>query len=124
MEDSNLFVIAFGTEGRELVVNLTELRDEGVLEKLYSEDAETPIYDNKMKSLNMFQIRVRANSHRYIETYSINIDSNITEEDINQWFEDDCMGLINLLREKGEFINQMSNKAPFEWTYKKPDYIK
>ena len=114
----NKFIIAFGTEGGEFVCNLTELKEEGILEKLMSDDATSPRYDAHKRAVAMFKIRMRANSHRYIETYVLDTED-MTEDIVWDMFEYDADTAIKLIREKGDFIKELSNKAPFEWKVKK-----
>ena len=115
-ESPNLFLISFGTEGGEMVANLSAHYEDAVLEKLMDDNAKTPIFDSQKSSINSYQYRVRANSHRHIETYTMEVDVSITEADIWEWFNDNPQSLMDLLRDRGTLIKQLSCPANFEWS--------
>jgi len=116
-EPTNTFLISFGTEGGEFVANISEIFEDGVLEKLSSDNATAPIFDAKYSAINSYSLRVRFNAHRHIETYTMSVDESITEDDIWQWFENDAQGLMDILRDRGDLVKQLSCPANFEWTY-------
>ena len=111
----NRFVVAFGTEGAEFVCNITKVQEEAVLEKLMADDNNMPEYNKEQKALAMFKLRVIANPQRHIETYVLNAEDNLIEDDIWGMFENNAKYMITLVRERGVFIKSLSIKANFKW---------
>lgn len=112
----NRFLVAFGTEGGESVINLSDMEDEFVIDKLTSDDGLSKSYDKFGSAMNMLALRFRANNQRHIETYLLDVDEAITEEDIWDMFEASPQYTIDMIRQKGVMLKHMSFPAPFDWT--------
>lgn len=99
------WLIGWGTEGFELLVDLTELKqkDNAVLmEKLADENPKGKKYSLPSAGL-MFHIsmRIRMNCHRHIQTWIFNADDHITDADIRHFFNENPKFLKNFIRKNG-----------------------
>lgn len=52
-------------------------------------------------SLDMLIMRARANYHRHYEIYTINVEPDITQDDIVDLFKTNPQMIVNLVRERG-----------------------
>jgi hypothetical protein len=82
--------------GLESVINADELGSEDTFNRLKG------VKSNRLgQTLHMLTLRARLNTHRHYEIYSINVDSEIDEDDIRLMFEDNPQGSADMIRERG-----------------------
>jgi len=100
MQEGNLFIIAWDSNGLEAVVNVTEYEKEMTWATL--QDQEVP---KRIGSIvNYLMLRARANSQRHYEIYTMTAVDGITDEDIRTMFEQDPQGSADLIRDRGNKI--------------------
>ena len=100
MQEGNLFIIAWDSNGLEAVVNVTEYEKEMTWATL--QDQEVP---KRIGSIvNYLMLRARANSQRHYEIYTMTAVDGITDEDIRTMFEQDPQGSADLIRNRGNKI--------------------
>jgi len=100
MQEGNLFIIAWDSNGLEAVVNVTEYEKEMTWATL--QDQEVP---KRIGSIvNYLMLRARANSQRHYEIYTVTAVDGITDEDIRTMFEQDPQGSADLIRNRGNKI--------------------
>lgn len=94
-------IVMWCSEGLECIIpiDMDKLSDGGdMLAKLEGVKNEYPRKINQ--TLSMLSLRARMNSQRNYEIYKLETDG-ITKETLEQCFEDNPQGIVNLIREKG-----------------------
>ena len=100
MQEGNLFIMAWDSNGLEAVVNITEYEKESTWAML--QDKEPPKQISHI--VNYLMIRARANGQRHYEIYTMWAQEGITDEDIRGMFEQDPQGSADLIRDRGNQI--------------------
>lgn len=93
------FLVCFGTEGLEAVVNITKIVDRDIVNKLCQEENSKNTNLELSKILFFLKFRFRCNSHRRIKSYLLEYDGQ--EQDI--W--DHEKFIIKKLKREGKPIN-------------------
>ena len=97
---SNLFIMAWDSNGLEAVVNITDFEKEVAWSML--QDREPP---KKIGSIvSYLMMRARANSQRHYEIYTMTVQAGITDADIRSMFDSDPQGSADLIRDRGNKI--------------------
>jgi hypothetical protein len=104
MSKTNDFIIMWDEFGLECIIDITGKRHQYTMAILG--DGIQP----DIKELNPMLWRARMNRHRAYEIYAQKCDSEITEEDIREQFENNPQEIVNMIREKG--IKLFSNRRP------------
>lgn len=92
------YLVAFGNEGLECVLNLDKMIEEDTLEKLSADDP-SKVKSKLAQTLNMLHLRFRVNMHRHIKSYILEYDGQ--ERDI--W--DNAKFIIKKLKKEGKKID-------------------
>ena len=91
------YLVCFGNEGLEAVVNITKLIDEDVQDKLTSDNPKSA--GNKLnQTMSMLRLRIQFNHQRRIKSYILNYDG----EECDIW--DNAKFIIKKLKKEGKPI--------------------
>ena len=96
MSDHKTLIVTWDMTGLESVIDANELDSEDTFNRLQE------IKSNRLgHTLFMLTTRARMNTQRHYEIYSINVDYDITPNDIKTMFEENPQGSAELIRERG-----------------------
>lgn len=104
MSKTSDFIIMWDEFGLDCIIDITGKRQQFTM-AILSDGIQPDI-----KELNPMMWRARMNGHRAYEIYAQKCDSEITEEDIREQFENNPQEIVNMIREKG--IKLFSNRRP------------
>jgi hypothetical protein len=95
---SDTIALMWDCNGLEAAVNVTSIKQQKMWATLRGEDArKIP----GMPSLMMWQLRAQFNPQRHYEIYLIEVEDDITVDDIRQAFEDNPQNMADTVRERG-----------------------
>jgi len=98
-------MILMGPQGPENIIsipdNLTETLFEEKLRGVHDAECEISRINEAHFAMDM---RARFNSHRELEIYHINVDSDINEDEFMDICRDNPAGMLKLLKEKGKVL--------------------
>ncbi len=84
------------SEGLECCVNITDIDKKIMWQTMKGQEATACL-----PNLNHMILRARFNPQRHYEIYTVNVEYNITAEDMADLFEDNPQGMADLIRERG-----------------------
>lgn len=111
MEDAlNTFLVSWDMYGVEMCIDITEkleranlIHKENLFEFIKDPEADPP--NDAMREINRYvtmqTMRGRMNPQRNYEMYVVKTSTDITEEDLRGYFEDDPQGAADMIRERG-----------------------
>ena len=103
--DSTIFVVMWDSEGLDGIINATERNQADVFNTLSGDRSNSLGH-----MVDSMMLRARFNCHRCCEIYSINVDEEITADDIAGWFEHNPQGAADLIRERGKMLLSQRKK--------------
>jgi len=119
----NTFVLSWDQEGLEAVVPISEIEREQMWQTL-KQDFHN---DNYQKFQGRFEsvtaivgrlmMRAKLNSHRHYEIYAIDVEDDITSDDLRDMFEQSPQSSAELIRERGRMLysdRRLKNKIKIE----------
>jgi len=110
MSGGNVFVFSFSNEGFEAIVNLTEIDQRNIMEKMAGEKTTETV----SSILSMMQLRARYNEARRMEVWLLKLSEEFTAEDLESWAEEDPQAVADFARQ-GEPLypdRRILNKKP------------
>lgn len=93
------WILSWDDLGLEAVVNWSQKQSDFVEAALKEGHADNPVYD----IINMLQLRARFNPHRHPEIWAVDIDDNMDEKLIREFFESSPNEIKELIRAKGKY---------------------
>jgi hypothetical protein len=90
----NVFVFSFSQDGFEAIVNLSDINEQFIMDKLG--DKKTPQSVNSI--LSMMEVRARFNAQRKMEVWLVKLDEEFTEESLLEWADEDPQSVADLAR--------------------------
>ena len=99
---NNRYLIAWNSEGElECLLEINAMAHQDTIERLAGQRRGRSQVD---QTISMMIMRARVNAQRDIEVYLIETDSDISTSDMEEWFNSDPQGLVNLVRERGTHL--------------------
>lgn len=106
----NTFLVSWDMYGVEMCIDITEkleranvIDKENIFEVIKDPEANPP--NEPMREINRYvsmqTLRGRMNPQRNYEMYVVKTSTDITEEDLRGYFEDDPQGAADMIRERG-----------------------
>jgi hypothetical protein len=92
--DGNVFVFSFSQEGFEAIVNLSDINEQYIMDKLGDKTSKQSV--NSI--LSMMEIRARFNEQRKMEVWLVKLGEEFTEEGLLAWADEDPQGVADLAR--------------------------
>ena len=96
------FVISWCEEGLEGIIPVTELERDEVWSILKGEKVADP--RRASKAVGMMIMRARFNPQRHYEVYAVEVEDDISQENLRCMFVDTPQAAANLLRERGQML--------------------
>jgi hypothetical protein len=119
-QKNNLFLVVWDMLGLETVIDLTAIEQrnqvveqERLVKILSDPDGRDPGNSgerNLGSIVNAILLRARMNSQRSYEVYTVQTVDGITEQDIQDMFENDPQGSADLIRDRG--VKIYSDRLP------------
>lgn len=94
MSNGNIFVFSFSREGWEAIVNLTEIDEQNIMDKM----SDTSPKRTVAEILTMMKTRAQFNQDRGMEVWLVKLDESFTEEGLLEWAEEDPQAVADLAR--------------------------
>jgi hypothetical protein len=89
--------------GLESVTNLTSLDKQYIWNALKGGGDEG--YNKAMNTIRYFILRARTNTQRCYEIYTIDVDPEVSVDEITSMFESDPQGSAELIRSRGNLLH-------------------
>lgn len=90
----NVFVFSFSQEGFEAIVNLSDINEQYIMDKL----GDKVSVQSVNSILSMMEIRARFNAQRKMEVWVVKLSDEFTEKDLLEWADEDPQGVADLAR--------------------------
>jgi hypothetical protein len=97
----NRFLISWCMEGLEGIVDVNGIAHEEMIARLKGNFTGRARIDEIIHSM---VLRAKVNTQRRYEIYMIETDSNITEDIMRRYFDDNPQGIVDLIRRRGTRI--------------------
>lgn len=102
MSNTNTYILSWDCFGLEGIVNATEMEQERIMNILA--DRNTGKNADVSQILSMMTLRARFNTQRSYEIYVIEVDENISKDDLVKSFKDYPQAMADLIRKQGREI--------------------
>lgn len=99
----NRFLVVWDMYGLENVTNLTSL-DKQYIWGILKDDGNKQ-YTKAMNTVRYFILRARTNTQRCYEIYTIDVDPEVSVDEITGMFESDPQGSAELIRRRGNLLH-------------------
>jgi len=93
------FLLMWCTDGLEVLCDITAESQNRMWDALRGEKTQS-----RMPNLMHLELRARYNSQRFYEIYIIDVDAEVTEQDLREMFEQDPQTAADLIRKRGTCI--------------------
>ena len=98
---STTYIISWDQLGVECIFNATEADRQITFEMLKGTyDGTTPRHTSG-SLLHFLELRARVNSQRHYEIYAIEVENDISQQDLEEMFESNPQGSADLIRNRG-----------------------
>ena len=102
--ETTTYILAWDMLGLEAVINATELDQQYVIDILSQRNTTEHPPSRLGIILHRLILRARFNSQRHYEIYAIEVDADIDEAALRQYFEDSPQVMADLVRDRGKKI--------------------